>query len=74
MPKRRVDTRRRFAYRPNLLIVDGGQPQVAAAKRALDDAGVTGIRCAESPSDSRRSGFPTPITRSSCPATATRCS
>jgi len=35
--------RRRFAYRPNLLIVDGGQPQVAAAKRALDDAGVTGI-------------------------------
>jgi excinuclease ABC subunit C len=35
--------RRRFAYRPNLLIVDGGQPQVAAAKRALDDAGITGI-------------------------------
>jgi excinuclease ABC subunit C len=35
--------RRKFAYRPNLLIVDGGQPQVAAAKRALEDAGVTGI-------------------------------
>jgi excinuclease ABC subunit C len=35
--------RRRFAYPPNLLIVDGGQPQVAAAQRALDDAGVTGI-------------------------------
>jgi excinuclease ABC subunit C len=35
--------RRRFAYRPNLLIVDGGQPQVQAAKRALEDAGVTGI-------------------------------
>ncbi|WP_213814746.1 excinuclease ABC subunit UvrC [Glaciihabitans sp. dw_435] len=33
----------RFAYRPNLLIIDGGQPQVAAAQRALDDAGVTGI-------------------------------
>ena len=33
----------RFAYRPNLLIVDGGQPQVAAAQRALDDAGITGI-------------------------------
>ena len=33
----------RFAYRPNLLIVDGGQPQVQAAQRALDDAGVTGI-------------------------------
>jgi len=35
--------RARFAYRPNLLIVDGGQPQVAAAARALDDAGITGI-------------------------------
>jgi excinuclease ABC subunit C len=33
----------KFAYRPNLLIVDGGQPQVAAAQRALDDAGITGI-------------------------------
>jgi excinuclease ABC subunit C len=36
----------RFAYRPNLLLVDGGQPQVAAAKRALDDAGVTGVALA----------------------------
>jgi excinuclease ABC subunit C len=35
---------KRFAYRPQLLIVDGGQPQVAAAKRALDEAGVTGIQ------------------------------
>ena len=35
--------RAKFAYRPNLLIVDGGQPQVAAAARALDDAGITGI-------------------------------
>jgi excinuclease ABC subunit C len=34
---------KRFAYRPQLLIVDGGQPQVAAAKRALDEAGVTDI-------------------------------
>ncbi|GAA3745297.1 excinuclease ABC subunit UvrC [Leifsonia bigeumensis] len=32
--------RKRFAYRPNLLIVDGGQPQVQAAARALRDAGV----------------------------------
>nr|BFF14030.1 excinuclease ABC subunit UvrC [Microbacterium flavescens] len=37
------EQRKRFAYRPNLLIVDGGQPQVAAARRALDDAGVEGI-------------------------------
>jgi excinuclease ABC subunit C len=35
--------RPRFAYRPSLLIVDGGQPQVAAAARALQDAGITGI-------------------------------
>lgn len=33
-------SRKRFAYRPNLLIVDGGQPQVQAAARALRDAGV----------------------------------
>ena len=39
-----VVERKRFAYRPNLLIVDGGQPQVAAAKRALDEAGITGIQ------------------------------
>lgn len=33
--------RKRFAYRPNLLIVDGGQPQVQAAARALREAGVS---------------------------------
>ena len=31
---------RRFAYPPNLVVVDGGAPQVAAAARALADAGV----------------------------------
>ncbi len=31
--------RRRFSYPPQLLIVDGGQPQVAAAARARADAG-----------------------------------
>ena len=35
--------RRKFAYRPNLLVVDGGQPQVAAAARALAESGVDGI-------------------------------
>lgn len=30
----------KFNYRPNLLIVDGGQPQVNAAARALRDAGI----------------------------------
>jgi excinuclease ABC subunit C len=35
--------RPRFAYPPQLLLVDGGQPQVAAAARALKDAGHTEI-------------------------------
>ncbi len=35
--------RRKFAYPPQLLIVDGGQPQVAAAQRALEESGVNGI-------------------------------
>jgi len=38
-----VVKRKRFAYRPGLIIVDGGQPQVEAAQRALDDAGVGDI-------------------------------
>ncbi|MBM7504863.1 excinuclease ABC subunit UvrC [Agromyces aurantiacus] len=35
--------RAKFAYRPNLLVVDGGQPQVAAAERALRESGVEGV-------------------------------
>lgn len=35
--------KRRFAYRPQLLIVDGGQPQVNAAARALADSGIDDI-------------------------------
>lgn len=34
---------KRFAYPPQLLVVDGGQPQVAAARRALDELGITDI-------------------------------
>ena len=33
----------RFAYRPNLVVVDGGLPQVNAAARALLDAGVVDV-------------------------------
>ncbi len=33
----------KFAYRPSLLVVDGGQPQVNAAQRAIDDSGVKGL-------------------------------
>ncbi|MFD7719713.1 excinuclease ABC subunit UvrC [Streptomyces sp. NPDC059814] len=34
---------KRFAYPPQLLVVDGGRPQVAAAKRALDELGIDDI-------------------------------
>lgn len=34
---------RKFAYPPNLVVVDGGQPQVNAAARALADLGITDI-------------------------------
>ena len=37
---------RRFAYRPQLLLVDGGAPQVAAAAAALGALGVEGIAIA----------------------------
>jgi len=33
----------KFAYRPSLLIVDGGLPQVNAAARAIKDSGVDGL-------------------------------
>ncbi|MEO6533275.1 MAG: excinuclease ABC subunit UvrC [Pseudolysinimonas sp.] len=35
--------RRRFAYRPGLIIVDGGQPQVEAAARTLAELGIDDI-------------------------------
>jgi excinuclease ABC subunit C len=34
---------RRFAYPPNLVVVDGGPAQVAAARRALDELGVDDV-------------------------------
>lgn len=34
---------RRFAYPPNLVVVDGGQPQVAAAAAAMAELGVTDV-------------------------------
>ncbi len=33
----------RFAYRPNLVVVDGGLPQVNAAVRALEEVGVVDV-------------------------------
>jgi len=35
--------KRRFAYRPGLIIVDGGQPQVQAAQGVLDELGIDDI-------------------------------
>jgi excinuclease ABC subunit C len=35
--------RPKFAYAPQLIVVDGGQPQVAAAARALEELGITDI-------------------------------
>jgi excinuclease ABC subunit C len=43
-PVETSSTRKKFHYPPQLLIVDGGQPQVAAAQRALEESGVTGIQ------------------------------
>jgi excinuclease ABC subunit C len=34
---------RKFAYPPNLLVVDGGPAQAAAAKRALDELGIDDV-------------------------------
>ncbi|MFK0256859.1 excinuclease ABC subunit UvrC [Streptomyces sp. NPDC090445] len=33
----------RFAYPPQLVVVDGGQPQVAAARRALEELGIDDV-------------------------------
>ncbi|MBE8526839.1 excinuclease ABC subunit UvrC [Amycolatopsis sp. H6(2020)] len=33
----------RFAYPPNLVVVDGGPPQVAAARQALDELGISDV-------------------------------
>ncbi len=37
---------RKFSYPPNLLVVDGGAPQVAAAKAALDELGIDDVAVA----------------------------
>ncbi len=37
---------RKFAYPPNLVLIDGGKGQLNAAKRALDELGVEGVELA----------------------------
>jgi excinuclease ABC subunit C len=39
-----IDNDGKFSYRPSLLVVDGGAPQVNAAARALQDAGIADIK------------------------------
>jgi len=34
---------KKFAYPPNLVVVDGGAPQVAAARRAMDELGIEDV-------------------------------
>ncbi|MCW2672153.1 MAG: uvrC [Frankiales bacterium] len=34
---------KKFSYPPNLVVVDGGPPQVAAARRALDELGISDV-------------------------------
>ncbi|SDM12118.1 excinuclease ABC subunit UvrC [Streptomyces wuyuanensis] len=48
VPQTQVDEGRpkRFAYPPQLVLVDGGQPQVAAAQRALDELGIDDVAVA----------------------------
>jgi len=38
-----VEEKKRFSYAPSLVVVDGGQPQVAAAQKAFDDLGITDV-------------------------------
>ncbi|MDQ4500956.1 excinuclease ABC subunit UvrC [Sinomonas sp. ASV322] len=40
LPVEERDQSRKFAYPPNLVVVDGGQPQVAAAAAALAELGI----------------------------------
>ncbi|WP_369047254.1 excinuclease ABC subunit UvrC [Sinomonas sp. P10A9] len=40
LPVEERDANRKFAYPPNLVVVDGGQPQVSAAVRALAELGI----------------------------------
>ncbi len=42
-PSPAAGSKKSFHYRPGLLVIDGGQPQVQAAARALADAGITDI-------------------------------
>ena len=54
---------RKFAYPPNLVVVDGGPPQVNAAAAVLAELGIDDVACAAWPSGWRRCGCPARSTR-----------
>ena len=41
-----TDEPKKFAYPPNLVLIDGGKGQLGAAKRALDELGIEGVELA----------------------------
>ena len=60
----------RFAYPPQLLLLDGGKGQLGVGVRVLDELGLTGrSRSPRSPSSSRRSSSPAGPSRSASPVT-----
>lgn len=65
---------RRFSYAPNLVVVDGGRPQVEAAAGPWPTSASSTSPCAAWPSASRRCGCPGRTTPSSCRAPARACS
>ena len=64
---------KRFAYPPQLVVVDGGQPQVAAAQRALDELGIDDVAVCGLAKRLEEVWLPTTTTRWSCRAPARGC-
>lgn len=65
---------RRFAYPPQLFIVDGGAPQVAAAQEVFDELGIVDVTLVGLAKRLKRSGFPVTMSQLSCRETPRRCS
>jgi len=64
---------RKFAYPPNLYVVDGGAPQVEAASDVLAELGITDVAVVGLAKRLEESGCPAIRTRPSCPAPARPC-
>ncbi len=64
---------KRFAYPPNLLLIDGGKGQLDVAVRVLEELGLEDICVAAWPSGSRRCTSRDGPSRCASPATPRRC-